>query len=108
MAETKKKAAPKKTKKKSPKVKKPLIPKLDMDEVRGFAHRIVYGLIREKIPGEEKHDVAVKKVAAFIDERLEFGDGAVGSIAEALDGPVARLLVGVIVKESYDRIFHPK
>tara|TARA_R110000824_G_scaffold59858_1_gene160411 strand:- start:10917 stop:11249 length:333 start_codon:yes stop_codon:yes gene_type:complete len=91
-----------------PKLKKPLIPKLDMDEVRSFAYDIVYGLIREKIPGEDKHALAVDKVAKFIDEKLDFGPGVVGSIAEALDGPIASLLVGAIVKESYNSIFHPK
>ncbi len=56
---TKKKAAPKK------KAKKPIIkiPNIDMSEVRGFAESAVRGLVREKIPGPDKHDAAVKQVA---------------------------------------------
>ncbi len=104
-----KKTTKKKAKKKTTSKKKPLIkiPNLDMAEVRSFANSAVRGLVREKIPGPDKHDAAVKQVAEYIDDKLKFGDGIVGSIAESLDGPVAKLLVGFIVKEAYEELSKP-
>ena len=109
MAEKKTTAKKKTAAKKKTKAKKPLIkiPKIDMGEVRSFAESAVRGLVREQIPGPDKHEAAVKQVAEFIDAKLEFGDGVIGSIAESLDGPAAKLLVGFIVKEAYEELSKP-
>jgi hypothetical protein len=102
----KKKRTPKKKAPKAPKPKrKPLIPKLNMGKLREFAKTTVHSLIRDKASGPEKHQLAVERLAQHIDDQMDFGDGAVGSIAEALDGPVARFLVGVLVKDAYDDLF---
>jgi hypothetical protein len=78
-----------------------------MGKVRDFAKKTVHSLIRNQSSGSEKHQIAVERVAQFIDEQIDFGDGAVGSIAEALDGPIARFLVGALVKDAYNDLFHP-
>lgn len=99
----KKKRTPKK---KAPKAKKkPLIPKLNMGKLREFAKTTVFKLIRDKATGPEKHQLAVERLAKYIDDQMGFGDGVVGSIAEALDRPIARFLVGALVKDAYDDLF---
>jgi len=89
-----------------PKPKPKPLPELDMQEVHKYAHKVVFGLIRKKtLTGRQKHQQAVKEVSAFIDSKLKFGDGLVGSVAEALDGPLARVLVGAVVKQVHTEMF---
>jgi hypothetical protein len=75
--------------------------KIDMDKLRETAETAIKGLALQKIGGQAKHKRAVKEVAKWADDQLTFGDGVVGRVAESLDGPLLKLIIGAVVKESF-------
>ena len=78
--------------------------KIDMDELRKTAETTVKRLAVQKIGGPAKHKRAVREVAEWADDKLQFGDGPVGRVAESLDGPLLRLIIGAVVKQSFDKL----
>lgn len=74
-----------------------------MTKIREKAEEIVRSFAVENEDGAEKHERVVSNLSMWIDDQLKWGDGPVGRLAEQIDGVVIRLLVGVIVKEVYDR-----
>ena len=51
--------------------------------------------------GHERHAAAVRDVSRRVDAALDWGPSPLGLLAEAVDGPIAKFLVGTIVRHAY-------
>lgn len=52
--------------------------------------------------GADKRERVVDAVVAWVDQRTSYPNTPAGIIAEMMDGPVIRLLVGALVQEVYE------
>lgn len=75
--------------------------KVNMGEVRERASDLIMEFASAKIGGPRKKKAVVRELAEWLDEKLVWGSGPVGRLAEAADGPVLRLILGLVVDEVY-------
>ena len=54
------------------------------------------------LDGADKRERVVDTVVAWVDARAKWPNTPAGIIAEMMDGPIIRLLVGALVQEVYD------
>lgn len=78
--------------------------KVNMGEIRQQAEDAILGFATAKIGGERKKKAVVRELSEWLDDRLTFGPGPVGRLAEAADGPVLRLILGLVVDEVYSSL----
>lgn len=105
----KRKAAPKKVAPKAPKkvlapVAALIPPGIDARFLGRLARKAVLGMASKSGTGEERHVAAVAIVAKKVDSALVWPMTPAGLLAESLDGFVAKLLIGSIVKGAYDAL----
>ena len=80
------------------------IPKaLDPMRLGEFAREAVLEFAALDQPGKQKHRAAVRRVAKVVDKAIEV-PGPIGLLVEIFDGPLARLLLGAVVKHAYNAL----
>lgn len=80
------------------------IPKaLDPLKLGGFAREAVLKFATRDDSGRAKHRAAVRAVAKEVDRAIKV-PGPIGMVVEIFDGPIARILVGAIVKHAYNAL----
>lgn len=57
---------------------------------------------QHQLDGADKREAVVNTVVRWLDDRTNWPHTPAGAIAEAIDGPAIRLVVGVLVQEVYD------
>jgi hypothetical protein len=75
--------------------------KVDMSQIKTHAEELILQFATAKIGGERKKKAVVRELSEWLDDRLTFGPGPIGRLAEAADGPVLRMILGLIVEEVY-------
>lgn len=75
--------------------------KVNMGEVREKAEGLILEFATAKVGGPRKKKAVVRELAEWLDARLDFGTGPIGRLAEAADGPILRVILGLLVDEVY-------
>ena len=73
-------------------------------DIRKKALELVRKQQGTKVTGPEKMKAAIDELAEWIDEKLTFGPGLVGRLAEAADGPAAKGLLSLFMQEVYEEV----
>lgn len=78
--------------------------KIDWKLVEEKAGEFIAEAAKDLDPGEEKAKRVLDQLVRWIDEKLVFPATPAGLVAEALDGPVLRALLGGFVHAHYQRM----
>lgn len=78
--------------------------KVNMGQIKEHAENLILEFASAKIGGERKKKAVVRELSEWLDDRLNFGPGPIGRLAEAADGPVLRLILGLVVDEVYNSL----
>lgn len=79
--------------------------KVTMREIRNKAKEFILEEAPKIIPGPQKMDSALDKLAAWLDERATWEwAGPLAPLLEAGDGPLFRKLLGAITEAVYDEM----
>ncbi len=76
--------------------------------IEDHVEKLVLDAAGRALSGKEKRKRVVHGITVFVDKALVFGPGPIGLAAEALDGPLARLVGGLLwdalAQHTYDRL----
>lgn len=74
-------------------------------DIEAKAREAVLRQVGEAIPGEAKADAAIDEVVKWADKELRWSFlGPVGIAIEAVDGPVIRAILRLVVQHAYDEL----
>jgi hypothetical protein len=79
-------------------------PPLDPGGLAEWAREAVIAATDVDGDGRDRHKAAVRMLARKIDQALRWPVSPLGLIAEAVDGPAARILLGAVVKHAYQAL----
>ena len=71
-------------------------------ELRAKIENAIAEAAQHQLDGADKREMVINTVVQWVDAKTQWPNTPAGIIAEAIDGPVIRLIVGVLVQEVYD------